>query len=440
MQRRSFLQLMTASSLSASYIPNINAATSSAYNGPIFICISCEGGWDVTSFCDPKTSYTNEDNHQVWVNNWANPNNPNFSNIQSVTNSEIKYAPFALNSELFTNHGDKMLIVNGIDAQTNAHQVGVRHNWSGQIADGYPSFTALAARIYGQGLPLAFLSNGGYRQTAGLIPFTLMSNPNTLGSLVNTNRPTYIGPQNLTRPGEMDLIQSAKSARFNRLEANDLLLPKTKHSLIQMQAAIAARSQLSALEAHIPETLINANTYGTYNPLLPQAQMVLASAKAGLTVSADLVLGGFDTHATHDEEHSIALTNLTQGINYLWEEAERLGIADRLRVFMTSDFSRTPQYNEGDGKDHWPIGSAMFMQKSPTWSTQVIGKTDEKHLALSLNSNLSVADDQETGIIIEPRHVQHALRHWAGINNDAEGICAQFDLGADDLDLTQVFV
>jgi len=437
MQRRTFLQMMGATSLTASYAPTLKASTT--YEGDIFICISCEGGWDVTSLCDPKTSFIDDDNQTVWINNWANPNHSSYAPIQSVSHSNIQYAPFALNSQLFTNHANKMLIINGIDAQTNAHQAGVRHNWSGQIEDGFPSFTALAAKIKGEGLPLAFLSNGGYRQTAGLIPFTLMSNPGTLGSLINTNRPSYVGPQNITRPAEMTLINSAKQARLDRLQNNPLALPKTKKTLAQMQAAIAAKSQLASLEANIPESLIDANTYGQYNPLLPQAQMVLASAKSGLTVSADLVLGGFDTHATHDEEHTIALSNLTQGIDYLWSEAERLDIADRLKVFITSDFSRTPQYNDGDGKDHWPIGSAIFMQQNPTWSTQVIGRTNDKHEALSLNPNLTVAENQEEGTIIEPRHVQHALRHWAGITNDSEGICNRFDLKANDLDLTQIF-
>ncbi|MCJ8314703.1 MAG: DUF1501 domain-containing protein [Saccharospirillaceae bacterium] len=431
LQRRNFLQMMAAAGLTAQGTSSAMAAQAS-YDGPIYICISAEGGWDVTSLCDPKTSFM-QDGEQVWVNNWAKTQS-------AQTIGGINYAPFAQNQSFFTNHASKMKIVNGIDSQTNAHQVGVRHNWSGRIADGFPAFTALVAKIKGDGLPLAFLSNGGYRETAGLIPFTLMNNPNTLRALINTNDPgSDWQAQHYTHPRDMNVLESAKAARLQRLLQGNHNLPKKQKALEQMQSAIAGKDQLLALEAHIPEELVSPTLYGdTWNPLLQQAQMVLASAKAGLTVAADLVLGGFDTHATHDVDQEEAINALIHGVDYLWEEATRLGLENRLRVFITSDFSRTPQYNDGDGKDHWPIGSAIFMQKNPTWSTAVLGETDEGHNAKSLNADLTVANNLSDGVIIQPKHVQQLLRTWADIENDP--ISLQFDLDSGDLDLTGALI
>ena len=39
--------------------------------------------------------------------------------------------------------------------------------------------------------------------------------------------------------------------------------------------------------------------------------------------------------------------------------AEELGIREKLVVVMQSEMGRTPNYNKGEGKDHWSIGSAI---------------------------------------------------------------------------------
>ena len=43
------------------------------------------------------------------------------------------------------------------------------------------------------------------------------------------------------------------------------------------------------------------------------------------------------------------------------------------------DFGRTNFYNDGNGKDHWPIGSYMIMEKDAPWGNRVVGLTDELH-------------------------------------------------------------
>ena len=307
-----------------------------------------------------------------------------------------------------------MMVINGIDAQTNAHQAGVRHNWSGRIEDGFPAFTALVASIYGQQLPLAFLSNGGYRETAGLTTFTLMNDPSSVRAIVNTNQPQW-GPKYFTQPAEMSLIDQARQQRLQRLQQKQQALAQAQTSLQAMVAAQQNQAQLAALEQHLPADLVEANSYEDgYNPMLQQVQMVLASCKAGLTVAADLSIGGFDSHSNHDMEQSDALTQLENGIDYLWSQAEQMGLADRLRVFITSDFSRTPHYNEGAGKDHWPISSAILMQKNANWRQSVVGQTDAGQHAKGLNADLSVSARADAPLL-QPKHVQQLLRHWAGI-------------------------
>ena len=101
-----------------------------------------------------------------------------------------------------------------------------------------------------------------------------------------------------------------------------------------------------------------------YSNLRRQAQLAVLAFKTGVAVSADLWLGGFDTHATHDPDHEWLLGNLTDSVDYLWEYAEEHGVADRMVVVIGSDFGRTNFYNSQAGKDHWPIGSFVIMEKN----------------------------------------------------------------------------
>ena len=65
-----------------------------------------------------------------------------------------------------------MLVINGVDAQTNSHTVGIVHNWSGRNSEGYPAMSALLAARYGPELPVAYLSFGGYSDTGGVTRYT----------------------------------------------------------------------------------------------------------------------------------------------------------------------------------------------------------------------------------------------------------------------------
>ena len=144
--------------------------------------------------------------------------------------------------------------------------------------------------------------------------------------------------------------------------------------------------------------------------------MAVLAFKTGVAVSADLWLGGFDTHDAHDADQGWLLSNLTDSVDYLWDYAEIHGVADRLVVVMGSDFGRTNFYNSQNGKDHWPIGSYVVMEKNQTWTNRVVGETDEVHFAKKINPTTLERDDAN-GTIIYPKHLHKALRRYLGIED-----------------------
>ena len=99
--------------------------------------------------------------------------------------------------------------------------------------------------------------------------------------------------------------------------------------------------------------------------------------------------------------------------------AEVHGLADRLVVVMGSDFGRTNKYNADRGKDHWPIGSFIVMEKNQRWTNRVVGETDERHFAYKVNPRTLQRDDA-SGTLIHPKHVHKALRRYLRIQSTAE--------------------
>jgi uncharacterized protein (DUF1501 family) len=102
-------------------------------------------------------------------------------------------------------------------------------------------------------------------------------------------------------------------------------------------------------------------------------------------------------------------------IDLFWTHAEEAGVADRITLVIGSDFGRTPQYNADDGKDHWPIGSVIVMERNAAWGNRVAGLTDEGHNALKVQPTTLKQD--RNGTLIYPKHVHKALRRHLGLGS-----------------------
>ena len=403
--------LATAGGAAAGFrLPFADAAD---YQGRLFVFVQADGGWDPTSFCDPKANTPGE----PVINHWAERDD-----IREAGN--IAYAPFANNEAFFEKYYKRMLVINGVDAQTNSHTVGIVHNWSGRNSEGYPAMTALLAAGFGADLPVAYLSFGGYSETGGVVRYTRMNNPDLLRTIatpdiaVDSNGYRYIGE------ADWASLRARQAIVATRLETVPGMLPSEARNRAYFRSALINSEGLKVFADTIPPsdqlepfeevTIAPGITIGS--DLRSQAQLAVLAFKSGAAVSADLRLGGFDTHDDHDLLHAWLLGNLTDSVDYLWDYAEAHGVADRLVVVMGSDFGRTNFYNSQDGKDHWPIGSYVVMEKNQPWTNRVVGETDALHFAKKIDPATLERDDTG-GTIIYPKHVHKALRRYLGIED-----------------------
>ena len=176
MNRREFIRGALACGAASRF--QLPLAHGAGYHGKLFVFIQADGGWDPTSFCDPKTNVPGE----AVINHWARGNE-----VRQAGN--LRYAPFASNAAFFEKYHDRMLVINGVDAQTNSHAAGIVHNWSGQLAEGYPTTTAILAAHNGGGMSMPYLSFGGFSNPAGLAVYTRLDDATVVRSIAAPDLP-----------------------------------------------------------------------------------------------------------------------------------------------------------------------------------------------------------------------------------------------------------
>ncbi len=406
--RRTFLKLAAYAPFFASYPSLASAAT--PFAGKFVVTVQANGAWDVTLFCDPKENQPGE----PVITNWSKEN-------ETQASGNIRYAPFAKNEAFFKKHASKMLVINGVDAQTNAHGIGETVNWSGRTAAGYPTLTALYSAIHAPNLPMSYVSFGGYSRTENIIRSTqlgwsvnqvaglLRPNSSNGGSVIDTELWSLITQLH---------IKDSQSALTSKtiLAGNRSSREAYLNSMLTMDPLVEFGESLPTGDQVAPR--------GEKGFLKPQAQFAVQAFKSGVSVAADMNIGSFDSHADNDAEQLAYLSELTEGIDYLWDEAEAAGIADRLIVIVGSDFSRTPFYNSGDGKDHWPYGSYLIMEKGASYTNRVVNGTDAVQEAVKIDP--TTLQPSGFGSKILTSHVHNALRDYLGLS--ASSIAAPFPL------------
>ncbi|MEE9386179.1 MAG: DUF1501 domain-containing protein [Nannocystaceae bacterium] len=398
MQRREFFKLAGLAGFSV--IPAAGASfgqpATRKYNGRFFVLVNAGGGWDPTLLCDPKGRANEMDNDPINM----------YLTDEILSAGNIRYAPVGGNQAFFDKYYQQLLVLNGVDMKTNGHDSGNRHCWSGSLNEGFPSFGAFIAANEGQTLPMSYLSFGGYDETAGVVARTRSGNVNALQRLAYPDRMNLEDETSTFHSGKAaELILSTRSAREETLLTTQRL-PRVRNSMSLLFAGRSGSNELRLLQEYLPENLSQSN-------LERQAQLALAAYRAGICVAVNINTGGFDTHGNHDAQHVPRLQTLLEGIDFLWEEAQRQNVADKLVVVMGSDFGRTPGYNDGQGKDHWSIGSYMLMGDGIV-GNRVIGATTAGQEPRTIHpGSLSLDDD---GIRIDPSHVHAALRELAGVH------------------------
>lgn len=385
-----------------------------AHTGTFFILFHAGGGWDPTSFCDPKGS--NGPNDPNPMNRYEQSMIGEAGNIRFPMEFPDPNNPDAgigtgLIPAFFEEHYQDLLVINGIDMQTNGHDQGTRHAWTGRLSEGFPTMGAYLAGTYNSTLPMAFLAFGGFTETAGVAPQSRASNIDVLNTLAFPERANF-DDENSTYLSSraLELIEEAQFERDQALIAGQGL-PKINHSMSTLFESRSGSNELKRLNEFLPEERSGG--------LRGQVEVAIAAYRAGISVAANLSAGGFDTHGNHDASHIPSLENVLDAMGYAKNLSRELGLEDKVVIMASSDFGRTPGYNDGNGKDHWSI-SSMLMMGAGIQGNRVIGATDDGHRAYGIRTDLSVDESTDAPLKITPSHIHSAIRKQYALGADNE--------------------
>ena len=422
--RREVFRLLTAVGLGCA-LPWRQAGMAraqAAAAAPLFVSFEAPGAYDVTLFCDPKGTTA--------ANAQAPPNTYAAADIRRIGAFQVAPQVPAV-VDFFTAYASKTRVINGIDAQTIDHATGMRSSMSGNPATNSPVTGALVAAVLGDGMPSAFMSNGGYNDTDNIVGNTGLG-----GGIVQAlNTPPSGG--DIHRAENWAAINQAMTARNARVAAQAVGTLRAQR-LALFNQAFNSTDSLSQLVATLTD-LANPHSVPWVSPngsdlsmtdggLAQSMQVAAASFAHGQSAAAQFSVGGFDTHSDNDAQQTLQLTALFAAMDYFLRLAAHAGISDRLVVHLGSDFSRTPRYNAGNGKDHWPTTSCMFISPgaSPRLPVgQVVGSTDAGFNPIAVNPS-TLAPTGGGGIILQPGHVHDAIRRLMGI--DQAPLCKHYTL------------
>jgi Protein of unknown function (DUF1501) len=384
--RRDFLKIASAVIPSWGLIP-IASAQSPLYTGKFLFNVHASGGIDASSWFDPRET-------DATMNNYAAARTP------AAVAGNIRVAPMGNNAAFLQRYFQNMLVLNGVNSETNSHDDGTRAHATGMLAMGYPNLSELFAYTQGKNVPLSWLNAGGFMTSAGLVPATPMPDGNSFRTLISPNAQS--ATTDFIKQGDVAKMLAARAERVKAQQAAGNLVPRSQMVNAQFDAASSSRAMLARVNDFLPPTFDNA------------AHVALVAAQAGLMTTAQFASGGFDGHGQLANSYAQSLPRLTDLVDYIITKAGELGIANRLVVRIYSEFGRTP-LNNGNGKDHWPVGCQVIMEGTPpAWGNRVFGASGPRHQQLKIDPATG-AVDAVNGKVMTPRHVHAALRKYLGI-------------------------
>src|SRR4051812_34213630 len=306
------------------------------YAGPYYVVFNASGGWDRTSLRDPKG---------------AGGINRLYQQGDILTHGAHHFAPNAKhaakggmsNEDFYKEFGRELLVLNGLDYSVNNHSPGQRYMATGKLDSlAYPTFAALVAACKGPACPLSFLTFGNYSATGNVVAMSRVPYLPSLQRIANADAQDG----NLKSPYHDDFalsrIEQALAEENTDRQANAARLPRQARADNMLYAAQVNSKALARITPFIPDKVPKGR-------LEQQAEIALASFKAGVCVSANLTIGQFDSHANNDADQMKLIPEFLAGIAYTVRRAGALGLRGQPGAGRPRGMGRNPSYKAGNG-------------------------------------------------------------------------------------------
>ena len=243
--------------------------------GPYYVVFNASGGWDTTYLMDPKG---------------INGINRLYKEGDILTQGAHKFAPTAKhikggmsNEDFYAEFGDELLVLNGLDYSVNNHSPGARYMATGKLDSlAYPTFAALVAACQGPACPLAFLTFGNYSATGNLVAMSRVPYLPSLQKHRQRRRGRGQRALALSRP------TSPSTASSRRCEDADRGPRRRAAAAARRSAPRTCSTRPRSTRRRCSGSRRTSPRRSRRSGSSQQAEIALASFKAGVCVSANL--------------------------------------------------------------------------------------------------------------------------------------------------------
>lgn len=316
------------------------------------ITVLNSGGWDVTYTIDPK---------------------PGLSQVDVPEGELVRHADIPLWSSptrpavdaYFERYAERTAVLNGLQVRSFVHPDCLKRILTGSPSDATPDLCAITAFEHAAALPVPYLALGGQARSGPLSAITGRTGTvNQLSALVDPSaRYPIAAPDGQYR---RDLLIDASDDEKERvrayLDASAERLRATRgqrgYNRRRVDDFVESLDRAEALRRFAAENGLGERDYTL--DLSVQIPLAVRALRDGLSHSVMMQTDDWDTHqnnARQGDKHNSLFDALTQLVSAL--DAEQL--LDDTVVLVISEMGRTPKLNGEQGKDHWPVTSAMLI-------------------------------------------------------------------------------
>jgi hypothetical protein len=409
-------------------------------SGRAFIFCYFPGGWDQLLFLDPRdpvdfpdaerartgieTRYNDLDGFSGFSSQLVRPRDPA---------SPLVFGPAAAkvaDARKITDFADKTAIIRGINMNTLGHEVGYRYFLTSKFPSGSAARgTNIATEIVGQMVPRRPLPNLSVRVESYNDRFSGSASAvrvDSLNDLLLLLRPSQYQERDVVEESLADYGQRVGPCTAEVADRRGLYSSMRQ---ARSQADEIVRERLAStfefVTAMTPEAVDLRSRYnfalGDAGSTGARACAAAQAVKSGMTQVASVMIGvGTDTHFVGNTGHAPLLYQGISALTAMLSDLERTthpeggNFLDHTTIMCFSEFSRTPMYNNFNGRDHHISNSCLLVGAGIRGNT-VFGASSNLGMGpMRWDFNNNRASD--AGQNIQPEHIAATLLASANLD------------------------
>ena len=330
--------------------------------------VYADGGWDPTFVVDPAAARTSVDGPEL-------DEDPSVSGdletLQHASGLSFMSNPIKRPAvdTFYAKHAQRLLVVNGLSIGEISHPRGRQRVMTGGVDPLAPDLGAIAGLYAPSSCALPYVDLSGFAHPGvfhGVM--TRLGRRQQLGALL---RPSGIDDGVQRKIGERD--RTRLDAWWQ--ERNAALRAERSDMRGSLEAWAEARATAASWRSN--DDLNHALTPGPRLRLRGQVDTALNLIERGLTRSVMLATTqSWDTHDDVSRQHA-SWDSFFDDFGYLVDMLIAKGLLQRTLVVVLSDLGRAPRRNGRNGKDHWPVSSALLLGAGVRGG-RTVGATDAK--------------------------------------------------------------